>query len=201
MKQLFTFIAVALLVNTASATIHIVTCQNSPSHFLPLTVNAVVGDTVHWTWVAGNHIVGPVNSTYIPNGAPSWNGLIDASHHDLEYVVTVPGTYNYDCHPATPHGEAASIVVSSVTGIQQHNVTPNLSSAYPNPFSDKITIETPPADQVIIYNVLGEKINVFALKSGQTKLETDLGTLPEGLFFYSILKNGIVLETRKIIKK
>ena len=63
---LISFLQFALCVN---ATVHIVTCQNSPSHFLPVTLYAVIGDTIHWTWIEGNHIVGAVNASDIPNGA------------------------------------------------------------------------------------------------------------------------------------
>ena len=54
--------------------------------------------------------------------------------------------------------------------------------------------------QILIYNYIGEKVKSFPLESGQTKFEIDLATLPKGIFFYRIFKNGVVLETRKIIK-
>jgi hypothetical protein len=48
---------------------------------------------------------------------------------------------------------------------------------------------------------MGEKIKSFTLENGQTKFEVDLATLPKGIFFYSIIKNGAILETKKIIKE
>jgi plastocyanin len=199
MKHLFTLLFVVVVCSAANATVHIVTCQNSPAHFLPESLNATVGDTIHWTWIEGNHIVGPVNISDIPAGAAIWNGYIDASHHDFEYVVTHVGVYYYDCHPGTPHGENASITVTGTTGVQ-HNLQNAFSSAYPNPFTETITIETSNAEQILLYNTLGKKVNSFTLKSGQTKLQADLGTLPEGIYFYSIIRNGAVIETRKIMK-
>jgi hypothetical protein len=167
---------------------------------LPVTVNAVIGDTIRWTYVAGVHVVGPISAADIPTGAAMWNGPIDASHISLEYVVTVAGNYHYACHPASPHGEDAYIVVSTTTGVQQYNGLYNGSSVYPNPFSEKITIEASNADLIFIYNCLGEKVKIFTFKSGETKIEVDLSTLPKGLFFYSIIKNGMAIETKKIIK-
>ncbi len=200
MRHFFTMILLATAVATANATIHTVTCQNSPSHFLPVTVYAVIGDTIHWTWVAGDHITGPINTSYIPAGAAMWYASIDAGHLTFDYVVTVAGNYHYVCHPANPHGEDAFIVVSSPTGVQPYRVQSNFSDAYPNPFSEKITIETLHADLILVYNCMGEKIKSFPLQSGQTKLEADLAALPKGIFFYSIIKDGVLLETKKIIK-
>ncbi len=201
MKLFFTLVSFAVIVSTANATVHTVTCQNTPSpHYLPVTTNAVVGDTIHWTWVAGVHVVGPISAADIPAGAAMFNGPIDGSHLSFKYVVTVAGNYHYVCHPATPHGEDAYIVVTNATGVQQNNALSNLPSAYPNPFSEKITIETSHADLILIYNYMGEKIASFPLENGQTKFDADLATLPKGIFFYSIIKDGVVLATRKIIK-
>lgn len=201
MKHFFTFILFASIISTSTATIHTVTCQNSPSHFLPVTINVVVGDTVHWVWVAGTHVVGPISASDIPNGAAMWNCPIDASNLSCYYVVTVAGNYHYVCHPATPHGEDAYIVATAATGVHQYNELSNLSSAYPNPFSEKVTIQISNADQILVYSFVGEKIKSFQVETGQTKFEADLATLPKGIFFYSIIKDGIVLNTRKIIKE
>lgn len=201
MKIFFTLTSFAVIISTANATVHTVTCQNSPSHFLPVTCNAVVGDTILWTWVAGTHVVGPMSASDIPNGAAMFNAPIDASNHSFKYKVTVAGNYNYQCHPATPHGESATIVVTAATGVQQYNALSYLSSAYPNPFSEKVTIEIPTVDLILIYNFMGEKIKSFPVKNGQTKFEADLSALPKGVFFYSIIKDGSILETRKIIKE
>lgn len=200
MKYIFTFVLFTAIVSNANATKHTVTCQNVPSHFLPTTVNAVCGDTIHWTWVAGTHVVGPITAADIPNGAAMWNAPIDAGNTSFEYVVTVAGNYHYVCHPATPHGEDAYIVVTCVNGVQQNNAASNLSFAYPNPFAEKITIETSNTDQILIFNSIGEKVKSFSLVNGQIKLEADLATLPKGIFFYLISKEGIILEKRKIIK-
>lgn len=79
MKHLLTLAAFASLSITAPATVHAVTCQNGANHFLPVTINAVLGDTIHWTWVSGTHIVGVVNETDIPVLADTWYAVIDAT--------------------------------------------------------------------------------------------------------------------------
>lgn len=129
-----------------------------------------------------------------------FNHAIDNNNLGFSYVVTKIGTYHYVCHPATPHGEDGYIVVAAATGIQSYNAPNTFSTTYPNPFSEKITIEASNADMIFIYNFMGEKIKSYSLKSGQTKLEADVAALPKGIFFYSIIKDGAILETKKIIK-
>ena len=199
MKLFFTIASFAIIINSANARVLTVTCQNGTYHFLPVTINAVVGDTVLWNWVSGGHVVGPVNASDIPVGAATFNALIDVTHHTFQYKVTVVGTYNYQCHPATPHGEPGYIVVTAGTGVQQYTRN-DLSVAYPNPFSEKVTIETSNANGIIIYNALGSKVRSVALNSGQPKVQIDLTDLNEGIYFYSILKEGVLVEVRKLVK-
>lgn len=188
--------------NSARATIVTITCQNSPAHFLPVTANAVCGDTIRWTWVAGGHVTGPINSTYIPAGAALWNAPIDGSHLSFDYVVTVAGNYHYVCHPSTPHGENGYIVVTCATGIQSNNVQSNISFAYPNPFSEKFTIEeSVDADRIVLYDMLGNNLKSVLVQPGQTKTEIDAADLAKGIYFYSIIKQGVIIETRKIVNQ
>ncbi|MFI5148973.1 MAG: T9SS type A sorting domain-containing protein [Bacteroidia bacterium] len=200
LKLLFCVASVMAFGAGANATTLTVTCQNSPSHFLPVTTNAVVGDTILWTWVAGTHVVGPISTSDIPAGAAMWNNPIDASNHSCKYVVTKTGNYHYVCHPATPHGEDAYLVVSAATGIQDHSSAIGTVPAFPNPFSDRINISTSNADLIVISNELGQKVASFQIKAGQQTIEADLATLPKGVYFYALIKEGVVLETRKIIK-
>ena len=76
-----------------------------------------------------------------------------------------------------------------------------VSSAYPNPFADKLTIETTQGDMISIYNMLGEKMKSVSLKSGQTKVQVDGTELNSGIYFYSIIKEGVIVETRKVVKE
>ena len=165
---------------------------------MPDTVYAVVGDTIHWVWVVGNHVVGPISASDIPVGAAMFNATVNAGN-PLDYVVTVPGNYHFECHPAFPHGEPGYIVVSGVTGIP--SIERNyISTAYPNPFTDKITIEIPSAESIVVYNMAGQQVKSVAVKNGQTKVEIDVADLTKGIYFYSIIKEGVNVETRKLVK-
>ena len=183
------------LANATIVTIQAVGSTPSTEAFVPSTANAVCGDTIKWVLVSGTHTTA---STTIPNGAAAWSSPnITAS--GFTYVVTKAGTYNYTCHPATGGHMPASIVVTCTNGIP--SIDPNyLSSVYPNPFCNKVTIETPDAEMIFIYNLVGEKVKSVMLNNKQTKTEIDVEELNKGFYFYSIIKEGEIIETRKIVK-
>lgn len=201
MKYLISLISFALIVLTTNASIYIVTCQNNPVHFLPETFTCEVGDTIQWTWVAGNHIVGPIDTSYIPSGAAMFISPIDVNNQFFEYVVTVPGTYNYDCHPATPHGETGSFIVSSVSGIQEDISLINLTSAFPNPSDGKF--------QFVIDNSLLNKNSKLKIRDLEGKLiyqstisnaksDIELVNIRNGYYFLEF-NNGEITINKKIV--
>ena len=200
MKQLITLFAFVACTFTAQATIHIVTCQNGTNHFLPVTVNAMVGDTIHWTWVSGNHIVGVINQSDIPALATSWYAPITSTNLNYEYVVTQPGNYHYVCHPNNPHDEDGYIVVALNTSVPQADAVSS-ATLYPNPFSDQLTLEATGANSMTIHNLLGEEVAAFTISPGRNVLRTDLATLPKGVYLFSILRNGVVTATKRLVKQ
>ena len=191
------FFLTSLAINSADAAVIIITAQTMPTEeFIPAIANAVCGDTIKWVNGNGTHTTA---STTIPAGASPWNSpAITAAGYT--YVVTVAGTYNYTCHPLSGGHMDASIVVTCSTGIPSIDDS-DISFAYPMPFSGSITIEEAAnADMLILYNVSGNKIKSVLLKQGQTKVEVDASQLPGGIYFYKIIKQGVILETRKIVK-
>ena len=95
-------------VSAASAANHRVTVSNFV--FTPSTVNAVVGDTVSWTWVNGMHTT---TSVTIPAGARPWNAPIDSTHTRFRTRLMVAGTYSYQCNFHFAQGMVGRIVVSA----------------------------------------------------------------------------------------
>ena len=93
-KLILLLLAISLImVANSFATIRSVTVQNYV--FTPSTTNAFVGDTIHWTWINGTHTTTSVN---VPLGAVAWNNPMDLSNTSFNYVILVPGTYNYQCY-------------------------------------------------------------------------------------------------------
>ena len=97
-------------VSAASAADHPITVANF--QFTPSTVNAVVGDTITWTWVSGMHTT---TATMVPAGARRWNKPMDVSHTRFRMTVTVAGTYHYRCNFHFAQGMLGTIVVSGTS--------------------------------------------------------------------------------------
>lgn len=190
MKKLYTlisFFSIAVLANASQITIAV-----SNSQFSPANVTAQCGDTITWAWASGSHTT---TSTTIPGCATSWNANLNSSN--LTYSITVPcaGTYNYKC---TPHGFTGVLNVTCPTVVPLISNT-YFSSAYPNPFTSSVTVENFPADMICMYNAVGEKIKSIPL-NGKTKTDINTADLSSGIYFYCIIKEGVIIETRKIVK-
>jgi plastocyanin len=203
MKHFITSAVLLFLASASSATVHTVTCQNSPSHFLPLTVNAAVGDTIHWTWVVGNHPVGPQDPSYIPAGAPMFYGVVDATHHDYKTVLTVPGSYYYDCHPNSPHGEEGTIIVGGALAAtpNHHHATAEQISAYPNPSSGSLTFgidcELMSEQNIIsVFDLKGKMITETTMSGMRSVI--DLSNQPKGIYLLRF-NNGEAVLTKEIV--
>lgn len=101
MKKHLLFICLLLAGLYAQATVY--TIQVANFQFSPSSVNAVVGDTITWTWVSGDHTTTckpAVNSsTSLPAGAAVWDNDINSASLSFSYVLAVAGTYNYLCLP------------------------------------------------------------------------------------------------------
>lgn len=86
--------AIAVVVLTAlsaPAETHTVTFGTGGFTYTPDQFTAVVGDTVVWE---GNFLVHPLSSTSVPDGAEAFSSNSGTA---FEYVITVPGSYEYEC--------------------------------------------------------------------------------------------------------
>lgn len=84
--------------------------------FNPLTVNAVVGDTVQFNWVSGSHTTtcgSGLAGTSLPAGALAWDDSVTLLKASFSYTVTVAGNYLYGCKPHFLFGMQGSITVSN----------------------------------------------------------------------------------------
>lgn len=195
MKKLYTLISFAFISFTASATVHVFSVQDFT--FAPQTISTVqCGDTVKWQWVGGSHTT---TSISVPVGATTWDAPIASATPTYTYVPTVIGNYAFKCTPHFAMNMAGGFVVACASAVPSIESS-YLSVAFPNPFSNKITIEFSGADMIALYNVVGEKIRTITLQQGQTKVEINAADLREGIYFYAILKKGVVIGTRKIVK-
>ena len=93
-----------------------------------------------------------------------------------------------------------SIVVTCPNGLASQS--DNFSSlVYPNPFENNLTIETPDATLISIYTITGEKIKTIILTEGQTKTEINTRDMAPGIYLCAILKEGVLIGKRKLMKQ
>ena len=98
MKKIITSIFIIAGCLPATATIHTVSVQNF--QFVPQVIpNVVVGDTIQWNWVLGNHTT---TSLSIPAGATPWDAPVTSGANMYRYVVDAPGAFTYECSIHSP---------------------------------------------------------------------------------------------------
>ena len=96
------------------------------------------------------------------------------------------------------------------TGIKSNsNITPadfNIEQNYPNPFNPVTIINyelrITSYINLKIYNIKGIEIKTFVNKKqnpGKYQIEFEGSGLPSGVYFYSLLINGIIADTKKMI--
>ena len=171
--------------------------------YSPSSLSVTVGDTIEWR---GDFTTHPLSSTTIPGGAASW-------HHGtgtvFDYVVTVPGTHNYQCDVHGSLGMVGSFVAAA-TGV---DATSNggeptsfiLYQNYPNPFNPSTTIRyTLPQRSPVrltVFNSLGQDVVTLfqeEQESGYHEVPFDASRLASGVYLYR-LQAGNLVQTRKLL--
>lgn len=89
---LFSAFFLSISVGLSFGTTHTITFAGAS--FTPNTMNVSTGDTIVWSGAWAFHAI---QSTTIPSGANAW-GPTDGNTTSLSYVVSVAGTYNYQCN-------------------------------------------------------------------------------------------------------
>ncbi len=204
MKKIYSLICASVLtlfsINASAATVNVgvgVNASLAPANtFNPSAVTCNVGDTIRFVLAAGVHTA---TSTSVPGGAaPISSGTMSTVGQVYKYGVTVAGAYAYICsiHGA---GMAGTINAAGTAGV----VTPTvdlITTAYPNPFKDKLTLKYNAIESIDLFNIVGEKVKTVELPSAENKIEIDLSDLIAGVYFIRTYREGIVVETKKIVK-
>lgn len=201
MKKLYTFsLAVAFLISlNAKATMYYVAVGSNSggtpaNQFTPNVTNALVGDTVTFVLAFGTH---NVTSTSVPAGAAAMSsGTLSTMGQQYVYPITQPGTYNYQC---TFHSGMTGVINATVTNVAEQSIRFN-TSAYPNPFENKLSFSYSGVESVAFYNVVGDLVKKIDFNSAEGKVDVDFEGMPAGMYFYRTFKNDKVVETKKIIK-
>jgi len=185
--------------NSTAATVNVLVGVNtsfSPANeFTPPVLTCNVGDVVQFVLGAGIH---NVTSTSIPAGAAAMSsGTMSTLGQMYNYTVTLAGTYLYTC---TFHGGMnGTLIVSGGLSVASPTVD-LLTTVYPNPFKDKVMLKYNGIESVELFNIIGEKVKTFELSSLENKVEIELFDLTAGVYFIRTFKEGVIVETKKIVK-
>jgi len=98
-KLLFLVVFIALTYRNAESVVINITVADFV--FTPANVIATVGDTIRWTWIGTRaHTTtcdGIFPGTSLPPGAVAWDQALNSGIPVFEYIITLPGTYDYVC--------------------------------------------------------------------------------------------------------
>jgi plastocyanin len=197
MKKNYLFLFLAFTLNSLLIPGHLFATHffiaTGDSKFEPDTLNLLVGDTITWQWVNGNHTT---TSNGIPEGATPWNELLDSLHTSFTYIIPAEGVYKYISVPDLP-GMQGMITATYHVGIHSPQLSITGLSIFPNPSNGHFTLEfSLPAATVATITLcdqLGRVMKVLSSEqvSATFKKEFDLGpNLLPGVYFIRVECDG-----------
>lgn len=106
--------------------------------------------------------------------------------------------YVLDVNNAYAIIDSVDINITSVMSVEDEQIE---FSAYPNPASNDFYIQFEGHEgtnySLVTFNVLGEEVLRTNLKNGTNQLS--VSQLKNGVYFYSIMNKGEIIETKKLI--
>lgn len=143
---------------------------------------------------------------FVPAGGSTEEGQF--SGHYIPSGVIGTSIVKYTVYNMDNPDENVSIVCNywaSPEGIAEDAMSKgSVSSIYPNPAGDYVTIDyelTPKVKQasVRIFNLLGSTVREAVMEKGNNKLRINVSDLQNGVYFYSVLINGNIYKTKKLV--
>jgi plastocyanin len=208
MKVTIVFLLAILATTGISfSTTHTVT--NSDFSFSPSSITINIGDTVKFV-LESIHNAREVNqATWNANETTS-NGGFDLPFGGGTVVLTQTGIHYYVCVPHASLGMKGTITVNSATAVKtiSERIPDNfiLMQNYPNPFNPSTTIsfDLPKTARVSlkVYNILGQVVATLldeVKQAGSYKISFSAPELGSGVYFYRVVTDGGVAETRKMV--
>ncbi|MCE9540309.1 MAG: T9SS type A sorting domain-containing protein [Bacteroidetes bacterium] len=102
----------------------------------------------------------------------------------------------------TDVGWSASYTSVSTVGIADNELNKAIS-IYPNPFHQtatlKFSVPEVEACEFILYDVLGKSLIKMVIPAFTTSVVIDAKSLPNGMYFYSLSENNMLIHTGKVI--
>lgn len=161
-----------------------------------------VGDVVTWNYVGVSS-----HPTASDNGAwPTFQMNASSTSKSLTLPV---GVYPYHCEahggPGVGQFGIITVVASTVTATLDARSAGIDVHLFPNPSRGLVTVQLnqkPGVDYKLrLSNIIGQEIRTIALKPELTTtgLPVDLSDLHAGMYFYSLLVDGKVMTTKRLV--
>ena len=95
-------------------------------------------------------------------------------------------------------------IFSDITSLEENKVKPVSFKMYPNPAINQTTLKlekaiTSERTQIAVYDLMGKKVMETNLNVGQEQYSLNLSEFNKGIYFVSIISNGIVSKTSKLV--
>ncbi len=195
--RIFCFVALLTVNMLSMAATYTISVNNST--FVPQNLTVNPGDRVIFQWFGGNHPVMSDNNAF-----PQFS-ISNASQSKV-LVMNNPGTYGYHSMAmgGPSNGMFGTIVVRPVSGLKEVKNAATLS-AFPNPTPGETTITLNHAAnenyKIRISNAIGRVVKTIDLEnnSADAQVKVDLSNLPAGFYFYSLLANDKMVETKRLV--
>ncbi len=201
MKNLLLLIASVFIIQSSRATV--VPVSNIGQTFSPSAIIISFGDSVNFSLGLAHNVVEVSQSTWNANGnTPLPGGFSLPFGGGLLIPAQLPvGLHYYVCDPHADDGMKGTITVQSATGITNISESSSFIKLSPVPAASKIFIAAPGVDLIDMHNLIGKKIGTIRMKHENQPKELNISELENGIYFFSFIKEGRVVETRKIIKE
>jgi hypothetical protein len=143
----------------------------------PIVLNAGESTSVFEGWAGGNNTPGQDEITY---RFYDMNGMSD----------TLYLTFTYDFYSATGINEITSS--KSFLNFSGPNPANNFTSISYN-------IPQQKEAKIVVTNLLGKKVNEFFLNGKSSSLQISLADIVSGIYLYSLVVDGKIVSTKKLI--
>lgn len=179
---------------SANAATYMIEVEND--EFSPTILIVNVGDTLVWVWDEGIHTS---TSTLIPAGADPWSYQIDQQQTIGIYIVTVPGSYDYQCNYHASMGMLGHFTANSTTNISE---TQNKPVVLSNLLNESMVINFPVAGKYSIDLIALTGKRVKTIEHNAMGLSTEsfsIEGLSKGIYVLNISDGRKTFSTRVIV--
>lgn len=146
-------------------------------------------------------LVSPENPFVSPDPSDMENdsiGWLSTHHSTLGYSGCAQYRY-FVIDETGARLDSVDVMFCSTVSIEEEKLSVQVK-AYPNPVSSVLNINLQNGAQNVrfeLVNVIGESLVLINLNEGLNTINVE--KLPNGIYFYSIVKNGTILETKKLM--